>query len=625
MEKKLLEYDFPADLKDMSEREFELLSYEIRDFLLDRVSKTGGHIASNLGAVELTIALHRVFNSPTDKIIWDVGHQSYIHKILTGRGDQFDGLRSLGGLSGFPKRHESEHDMYDAGHASTSISIGMGYATARDLDGQNYDVISVLGDGALTGGMAFEALNNAGTAGAKLIVILNDNEMSIDKNSGSLSQHLGKLRASHAYLDFKKQLKKTVKSIPRVGEGLLTGMEHLRDSVKYALVQGAIFEELGFKYFGPIDGHNLHDLIEIFSVAKMAEGPILIHVVTKKGKGYRNAESNPSKYHGISSFDLQTGQVNGSKDTATYSQVFGNHLVEMASQNDKIIAISAAMIEATGLGTFQKQFPNRTFDVGIAEQHAVSFAAGLALNGYRPVVAIYSTFLQRGYDQLITDVCLQNLPVLFMIDRAGIVGNDGETHHGVFDFSYLAPLPSLTVLSPKDGQELKSMMDYAMTLEGPCAIRYARGIAGNSSGEQDVLPIERGSELLIKGDTVSLLAIGKMVDIALKAAKRLKEIGIDAEVINARFLRPLDMTAILTSVKKTKHIVTIEDNALVGGFGSSILSLLSINQQWKVQSLCLGWPDHFIQHGDTEELFKLYGLDADSVAERVRDFIEGKA
>lgn len=625
MEKKLLEYDFPADLKDMSERELELLSYEIRDFLLDRVSKTGGHIASNLGAVELTIALHRVFNSPTDKIIWDVGHQSYIHKILTGRGAQFDGLRSLGGLSGFPKRHESEHDMYDAGHASTSISIGMGYATARDLDGQNYDVISVLGDGALTGGMAFEALNNAGTAGAKLIVILNDNEMSIDKNSGSLSQHLGKLRASHAYLDFKKQLKKTVKSIPRVGEGLLTGMEHLRDSVKYALVQGAIFEELGFKYFGPIDGHNLHDLIEIFSVAKMAEGPILIHVVTKKGKGYRNAESNPSKYHGISSFDLQTGQVNGSKDAATYSQVFGNHLVEMASQNDKIIAISAAMIEATGLGTFQKQFPNRTFDVGIAEQHAVSFAAGLALNGYRPVVAIYSTFLQRGYDQLITDVCLQNLPVLFMIDRAGIVGNDGETHHGVFDFSYLAPLPRLTVLSPKDGQELKSMMDYAMTLEGPCAIRYARGTAGIGSGEQDILPIERGSELLIKGDTVTLLAIGKMVGTALQAAKKLKNMGIDAEVINARFLRPLDMTAILTSVKKTKHIVTIEDNALVGGFGSSILSLLSINQQWKVRSLCLGWPDHFIQHGDTEELFKLYGLDADSVAERVRDFIEGKA
>lgn len=625
MEKKLLEYDFPADLKDMSERELELLSYEIRDFLLDRVSKTGGHIASNLGAVELTIALHRVFNSPTDKIIWDVGHQSYIHKILTGRGAQFDGLRSLGGLSGFPKRHESEHDMYDAGHASTSISIGMGYATARDLDGQNYDVISVLGDGALTGGMAFEALNNAGTAGAKLIVILNDNEMSIDKNSGSLSQHLGKLRASHAYLDFKKQLKKTVKSIPRVGEGLLTGMEHLRDSVKYALVQGAIFEELGFKYFGPIDGHNLHDLIEIFSVAKMAEGPILIHVVTKKGKGYRNAESNPSKYHGISSFDLQTGQVNGSKDAATYSQVFGNHLVEMASQNDKIIAISAAMIEATGLGTFQKQFPNRTFDVGIAEQHAVSFAAGLALNGYRPVVAIYSTFLQRGYDQLITDVCLQNLPVLFMIDRAGIVGNDGETHHGVFDFSYLAPLPRLTVLSPKDGQELKSMMDYAMTLEGPCAIRYARGTAGNSSGEQDILPIERGSELIIEGDTVTLLAIGKMVGTALQAAKKLKNMGIDAEVINARFLRPLDMTTILTSVKKTKHIVTIEDNALVGGFGSSILSLLSINQQWKVQSLCLGWPDHFIQHGDTEELFKLYGLDADSVAERVRDFIEGKA
>lgn len=625
MEKRLLDYDFPADLKEMSERELGLLSYEIRDFLIEKVSKTGGHIASNLGVVELSIALHKVFESPKDKIIWDVGHQSYIHKILTGRADRFDTLREYNGLSGFPKRIESQHDMYDAGHASTSISVGMGYATARDLDGDKYEVISVIGDGALTGGIAFEALNNAGNTGAKMIVILNDNEMSIEKNNGSLSQHLGKLRASQAYLEFKKQLKKTLKCIPRVGEGIYSGFEHIRDSVKYAIVPGAIFEELGFKYIGPIDGHNIHDLLEILNLAKMIDGPVLIHAVTKKGKGYKNAESNPCKYHGIPPFDPTTGNVVKTLTTMTYSQVFGNKLLYLGSQNPKIVAISAAMIEATGLVKFQERFPNRTFDAGIAEQHAVTFAAGLALNGYLPIVAIYSTFLQRSYDQLLVDICLHKLPVIFMIDRAGNVGNDGETHHGLFDLSYLSHMPGMTVMAPKDGAELAAMMDYALTLNGPSAIRYPRGEIINLSDTSEDIIINGKSELIATGKDVSIIAIGKMVKEAIDAREKLRLYGYDAEIINARFLKPLDNDIIQASVKKTGRLVTLEDNVLTGGFGSEVLSMLSLNKIWDIKTLCIGWPDQFIQQGSMSELFIQYKLDADSIAERVRDFIEGKA
>jgi len=621
--KRLQEYNFPDDLKSMSEKELELLSYEIRDFLIEKVANTGGHLASNLGVVELAIALHRVFNSPKDKIIWDVGHQAYVHKILTGRADRFDTLRTLDGISGFPRRKESLHDMHDSGHASTSLSIAAGYAAARDLSGEEGEVIAVVGDGAMTGGIAFEALNNVGHSGSKIIVILNDNEMSIEKNGGGLSQHLSKLRASKAYLDFKKQLKKTLRGVPRVGDSLYSGFEHIRDALKYALIPGGIFESFGFKYIGPIDGHDVHELIEVLHLARALEGPVLIHVVTKKGKGYRNAECNPSKFHGISPFDPCTGELR-SPSKETYSSAAGTKLVELGKENPKLIAITAAMMEATGLDPFRKAFPERTFDVGIAESYAVAFASGLALSGYRPVVAIYSTFLQRAYDQIIEDVCIPGLPVLFLIDRAGNVGNDGETHHGVFDFSYLSHMPGMTVLAPKDGKELGAMMDYAMTLNGPCAIRYPRGSVTDLSFVGDY-KIDGGSEILKQGKHVSLVAIGKMVKYALEAREQLASYGIEAEVINARFLKPLDMEKIISSVEKTGNLVTIEDNVLTGGLASNLLLLLSEKRINNFRHLPIGWPDQFIEHGDVEQLFKRYGLDADSIAVKVRDFIERKA
>ncbi len=622
--KRLQEYNFPEDLKTMSEKELGLLAYAIRDFLIEKVSDTGGHLASNLGVVELTIALHRVFDSPRDKIIWDVGHQAYVHKILTGRADRFDTLRALDGLSGFPKRKESVHDMYDSGHASTSISIAAGYAAARDLGGKKGEIIAVMGDGAMTGGVAFEALNNVGSSGSKMLLILNDNEMSIDKSDGGVSRHLGKLRASKTYLGFKKQLKKTLKGLPQIGDGLYSGFEHIRDTVKFALVPGALFESFGFKYFGPFDGHNIQELTEALSLAKTMEGPVLLHVVTKKGKGYRNAEVNPCKFHGISPFDASTGELLRSSKRETYSCVAGNKLAELGAKNDKIVGITAAMMEATGLSIFRDSFPERTFDVEIAEQHAVAFAAGLALAGYRPAVAIYSTFLQRAYDEIVEDVCIPGLPVLFLIDRAGNVGNDGETHHGVFDLSYLSHMPGMTVLAPKDGRELTAMMDYAMTLDGPCAIRYPRGGVSDLSAGGECI-IDGGCELLKEGGDVTLVAIGKMVEYALAAEEKLKAQGIEAEIINARFLKPLDMEKIIHSVKKTGRLVTVEDNVLPGGLGANLLLLLSENNISDFKHLAIGWPDKFIEHGDTELLFQRYGMDAGSIAERVRDFIEGKA
>ncbi len=633
MKHSLSDYDFPADLKEMSEREMELLSYEIRDFLLDKVSKTGGHIASNLGVVELSIALHKVFDSPKDKIIWDVGHQSYVHKILTGRAAGFDSLRCLDGMSGFPKREESPHDMYDSGHSSTSISAAMGYAAARDLMGEEYNVISVIGDGALTGGVAYEAMNNAGDAGSKLIVILNDNEMSISENIGGMSQHLSKLRASKGYLDFKKQLKKTLKGIPRVGEGLYSGIEHLRDSVKYAIVPGAIFEELGFKYFGPVDGHNLHDLIEALNLAKVPEGPVLVHIVTKKGKGYRNAENDPGKFHGVGPFDLTTGKALTGGNGLSYSQVFGKKLVQLASRDQRICAISAAMVSATGLSQFQARYPDRLFDVGIAEQHAVSFAAGLALSGCRPVVAIYSTFLQRAYDEVILDVCMQKLPVVFAIDRAGCVGNDGETHHGVFDLSYLTHMPNMTVLAPKDGPELAAMLEYAVSLDGPCAIRYPRGEARDLTAEQLIekersgpdRPFDGSAELLREGSDVSLFAVGKMNEIALEACNRLKLRGIDAELINVRSVTPPDEAALLKSAEKTGKVITLEDNVVTGGFGAGVLGLLAEREKGRIPVAVMGWPDRFIEHGSVGQLFARYGLDAQGILERTVAFLEREA
>lgn len=622
----LLGNDLPKDLKYMDEKQLTLLSYEIRDFLIDKLTKSGGHVASNLGVVELTIALHTIFESPRDKIIWDVGHQSYVHKILTGRAEDFDGLRKFGGMSGFPKREESPHDMFDTGHSSNSISAAMGFATARDLNGEDYNVVAVIGDGALTGGMAYEGLNNAGSANTKMIVVLNDNEMSISKNIGGMSQHLSKLRTSRGYLDFKKQLKKTLKGIPGVGKGLYSGLEHIRDTLKYAVVDGAIFEELGFKYFGPIDGHNIHDLLEALALAKVMEEPVLLHVITKKGKGYRNAEVNPGKFHGIGPFDSETGNVTSSSSNLTYSNIFGNKLVQLAAEDPKIVAISAAMIDGTGLSKFAKTFPDRTFDAGIAEAHAVTFAAGLAVNGFKPVVAIYSTFLQRAYDQIMIDVCMQKLPVIFAIDRGGIVGADGETHHGVFDLSYLSHMPGMTVLAPKDGRELAEMLAYATTLDGPCAIRYPRGEAENKcSNLEGMAPIDGKLEILKHGKDLNLIAVGNMVSTGLEVCELLRLKGIDVGLANARFIKPLDEESIIKFAEETGRLITLEDNVIDGGFGSKIERLLIENCNKEIKLKAIGWPDQFIEHGSISQLYKKYQLDSEGIVERVCEFLERKA
>ncbi|WP_324824068.1 1-deoxy-D-xylulose-5-phosphate synthase [Sinanaerobacter sp. ZZT-01] len=624
MKRLLNDKAFPQKLKSMTEHELELLSYEIRQLLLDTVSVTGGHLSSNLGVVELTIALHTVFDTPKDKIIWDVGHQAYVHKILTGRSDKMCTLRTHGGISGFPRLEESVHDMYASGHSSTSISAALGYAAARDLNHDNYSVVAVIGDGALTGGIAYEALNNAGQSDRPMIVILNDNEMSISKNVGGMSQYLGKLRASHTYLEFKKKVKHAVKGIPKYGEGLYSGMEHIRDSVKYAVVSGAIFEEFGFKYFGPIDGHNIHDLIQAMQSAKGMQQPVLLHVVTKKGKGYRNAEKNPGKFHGIGAFDLNTGELISVTKNDSYSQIFGKKMLQIAQKDSHVVAISAAMVEATGLGRFQARFPNRLFDVGIAEQHAVSFAAGLALNGMKPVVAIYSTFLQRAYDQILIDVCMQNLPVIFAIDRAGNVGNDGETHNGQFDLSYLLHMPNLTIMAPKDGKELEDMLEYAFTLNSPCAIRYPRGEAERLIAENDnSLQIDGKIEALSEGKDGTLLAVGKMVGPALEAKELLQMKGFDFGVVNIRFVKPLDEDGILSCIHSKKTIVTLEDNTVIGGFGSIICQLLEKEGESSQQLLQIGWPDEFISQGKVSELMKDYQLDANGITERVAEFIEG--
>lgn len=616
--KKLLEYEFPQDLKEMSNEEMSLLSYAIRDFLIANISKTGGHLASNLGVVELSIALHKVFDTPKDKLVWDVGHQAYVHKILTGRAEDFQTLRKFGGMSGFPKVKESEYDTFDMGHSSTSISLATGMAAARDLSGEDFKVAAIIGDGALTGGLAYEAMNNAGVSKTNMIVILNDNGMSIAPNTGGVSKYLGKLRSSRKYMNLKKKVKKNVSHIPGIGKGIVEGMQHVRDSLKYAVLDGIMFEELGFKYYGPVDGHNMDDLIETLEMAKEVEGPVFIHVITKKGKGYRSAEETPSKYHGTGPFDPTTGLQHGSGGTLTYSQVFGKKMEEMAAEDSRIVAIGAAMLDGTGLNRFRILFPDRTFDVGIAEAHAVTFAAGLASGGYKPVVSLYSTFLQRAYDQVIEDVCLQNLPVVFAVDRAGIVGADGETHQGIFDLSYLSHMPNMTILAPADKNELEQMLEYAMSLNGPCAIRYPRGGAAEKELNQ---PID-GSLRLKEGADVEIWAVGNMVETALHVTELLKEKKIDAGVVNARFVQPIDLEELKASAARTKLLVTIEDNVVTGGYGENLAANI---MESPIKVLNYGWPDQFIEHGSNGELLKQYGLDADSIAERICEYLEKQA
>lgn len=612
----LKKIDTPDDLKKLSEKQLKKLAGEIRQFLVRNISKTGGHLASNLGAVELTLALHYIFDTPDDRIVWDVGHQAYVHKLVTGRKDAFDTIRQLKGISGFPKSEESIYDTFNTGHSSTSISAALGMARARDIKGEKYNVIAVIGDGALTGGMSFEALNDAGRSPNNFIVVLNDNEMSISKNVGGLSGYLSKIRTEPIYYKVKEDIDIILKKIPAIGKSAVKALDMVKGSIKYLIMPGVIFEELGFKYLGPIDGHNIDELGYVFKRAKTLKGPVLIHVCTKKGKGYSHAEQNPHIFHGISPFEVVTGELKKIKKTG-YSKVFGNKLIKLAEKEKRLVAITAAMPDGTGLKEFSKKFKDRFYDVGIAEQHAVTLAAGLARNGMLPVVAIYSTFLQRSYDQIIHDVAMQNLHVVFAIDRAGIVGEDGETHQGVFDLSYLGHIPNMTVLAPCDYLEFRAMLEYAVFIHrGPVAIRYPRG-----SGSEKIcecVPVNKGKAVKIKeGSDVTIAAVGSMVKSAVEIGEKLNESGASAEIINARFIKPIDRKMIANSILKTKKLVTIEDNIVTGGMGNSVLQFISDEGIEGIRTKVFGFPDKFIEHGSRDSLIKKYGLDTDSLTRKI--------
>lgn len=602
------------DFKSLPVKDLPKLANEIRDFLIKNISETGGHLAPNLGVVELTMALHYVFNSPKDKIIFDVGHQCYVHKILTGRKNKFNTLRKLNGLSGFPKTRESIHDIFNTGHSSTSISSAIGIATANKLSGKNDYAIAVIGDGALTGGLAFEGLNNAQIEDTNLIVILNDNQMSISPSVGNLANYLTKLRSNKFYSGIKKATKTLLMLIPFLGKYIYRILDRLKDFLKHALLPNSVmFEQFGFSYLGPIDGHDVKELITILNRAKAAKKPVLIHVITKKGKGYEPAENDPNKFHGIGKFDVETGELISST-TKGYSQCFGDELYKIAEKNNKIIAITAAMTSGTGLTNFSKRFPTRFYDVGIAESHAVTFASGLAKQGYIPVFAVYSTFLQRSYDQIIHDVALQNLHVIFAIDRAGIVGADGETHHGLFDLSFLSHIPNLTIMAPKDGNELKQMLNLAIALEGPVAIRYPRGNYADELVSTSRIKLGT-AEILKNGNDITIIAFGKTVKTALDISKIIEKKNISAEIINLRFLKPLDKETILNSIRKTHKFITIEDNIMEGGLAAAIKDLV-INEK-NISGKFFGYPTEFIKHGKAEEIEKIYGLDAESIAKQI--------
>jgi 1-deoxy-D-xylulose-5-phosphate synthase len=626
MPKLLDKINGPEDLKKLKTEELTALAAEVREFLLETVARTGGHLASNLGCVELTIALHYCFNSPQDRIIWDVGHQAYTHKIITGRRDLFHTQRQYGGISGFPKRSESPHDAFGTGHSSTSISAGLGMAVARDLKGGANKVIAVIGDGSMTAGIAFEGLNQAGHLHKNLIVILNDNEMSIEKNVGAFSAFISrKLTGSH-YRDLRKEMQTLLKSIPAVGQNILQFARKAENSLKGFLTPSSLFEALGFDYIGPLAGHNLPQLLEVLQNVRSLEGPVLVHVVTTKGKGYPPAEENPALFHGIGPFDRQTGRVTEGKGAPpSYTAVFGETLVKLAAADDKIVAITAAMRDGTGLASFAKTYPDRFFDVGIAEQHALTFAAGLAVEGFRPVAAIYSTFTQRAYDQVLHDICLQKLAMTLAIDRAGLVGDDGPTHHGLFDLSLLRHLPEMVVMAPKDENELQHMIKTALYAGRPMALRYPRGAGLGVAMDREPANLEIGlGEIVAEGNDLAIVAIGVTVQPALKAAALLKERGIAAGVINARFVKPLDRELILAEARRTGCIVTVEENALQGGFGSAVLELLEEERITHVRLKRLGIPDRFIGHGSQAQLRKDLGLDAEGIAAAVEAFLAAK-
>ena len=604
----------PSDLKKLSIPEMKKLAEEIREEMVYRVSKNGGHLASNLGVVELTIALHYVFNSPVDKIIWDVGHQSYSHKLITGRYEKFFSLRKYKGISGFPRRDESEHDAFSTGHSSTSISAALGIIEGRDKNKKDFKVIAVIGDGAMTAGLALEGLNNAGDLKKDLIVILNDNEMSISPNVGALSAYLNRILTGERFQKFKKETKSFLEGIPKLGGKAAKIAQKTEEMLKGLFLPGVLFEELGFNYVGPIDGHNVEHLIDTFKRIKASSSPVLIHIITKKGKGYEFSEKDPSLFHGIGPFKLETGIPIGG-NALTYSEVFGDALTELAKKDDRIIAITAAMKEGTGLEYFAKKYPERFYDVGIAEPHAVTFSAGLATQGLKPVVAIYSTFLQRAYDEILHDVCLQNLHVVFAIDRAGIVGDDGPTHNGIFDLSYLRHIPNLVVMAPKDDIELRYMLELALSHNGPVAIRYPRGKilpqARNPKLTDDFKIGE--AEILKDGKDIALIALGNTVYPSLQAAERLEKQGTSTMVINARFVKPLDRNLISSVAAMVPRIITIEENILQGGFGSAVVEFLNKIEIPHIKVKRIGIPDIFIEQGSQDELRKIYGLDEEGI------------
>ena len=612
----------PNDIKKISPRDYPALAAEIREFLVNKISVTGGHLGSNLGAVELTMALHLVLDLPQDKIVWDVGHQSYTHKLLTGRREGFEHLRKYGGMSGFPKRKESECDSFDTGHSSTSISAGLGLVKARDLRGEDYTVVSVIGDGSLTGGMAYEALNNAARLETNFIIILNDNNMSISENVGGVSKYLNNIRTSNAYLDVKDGIYYAIRNT-RYGEPVVAGIRRAKNSLKQLVIPGMMFEDMGITYLGPVDGHDTAALVRVIREAKRRKNAVLIHVLTKKGKGYPPAEKHPARFHGAEPFDVQTGVPLKKKMKANYTDIFSTVMMKLGQRNDRIVAITAAMPDGTGLKRFSHAYPDRFFDVGIAEQHAVTFAAGLAAGGLRPVVAVYSSFLQRAYDQILHDVCIQNLPVIFAIDRAGLVGSDGETHQGIFDLSYLSSIPNMHICAPKNKWELSDMLKFAVAFEAPIAIRYPRGEAYDGLA-QFRAPVEYGkAEMLYEEEGIALLAVGSMVKTAEAARLRLKERGLSCTLVNARFVKPADEEMIERLARGHRLIVTLEENVASGGFGERVRTFAD-EKEFPAQILSVTIPDEYVEHGNVELLKKEIGIDEDTVTKRILEAWEQK-
>ena len=613
----------PDDVKKLNETELRELAEEIRSFLIEKISHTGGHLASNLGVVELTIALYLAFDLPKDKIIWDVGHQSYTHKILSGRKDDFDGLRQYGGLSGFPKRKESPFDAFDTGHSSTSISAGLGMAQGRDVLGEEYSIVSVIGDGALTGGMAYEALNNAARLKKNFIIVLNDNKMSISENVGGISRYLSNLRADEGYNLLKKNVAGTLAKVPMIGNDLVDTLLRTKNSIKQFLIPGMWFENMGITYLGPVDGHDVKGLAKIFSEAKKINHAVLIHVMTKKGKGYRPAERNPSSFHGVEPFDIETGKPLGQKLYPSYTDVFSREICKIAETNEKLVAVTAAMPDGTGLKRFSRLYPQRFFDVGIAEEHAVTSAAGMAAAGLKPVVVVYSSFLQRAYAQIVHDVCIQNLPVLFCVDRAGLVGSDGETHQGIFDLTYLSSIPNMSVIAPKNLWELREMLQFAVDYEGPMAIRYPRGQAYRGLKEF-LAPVEyKKSEILYDEDSIALLAVGSMVSTAEHIRTKLKEEGHSCTLVNGRFIKPVDTDVVDYLARNHRCIVTLEENVLRGGYGERITDYVQKHYP-AIRVVNIALPDAYVEHGNVSKLRSDLGIDSDSILIKLKNELKSE-